>query len=142
MFWASGASAHDDVGPRPEAISEIELDGLSSAVRAAYSGNIIAVRPRGADHTYYLPAETGRIEVVSGDVTVTPVEIRTSRREYRLVAHSPSVLQFCTYHFPGWSVSLDGKPVAIEAEEGTMLQIVRVAPGVWTLTHSYSVPWR
>lgn len=142
MFWASDVSAHGDAGPLPAAITETELDGRSAAVRAAYAGNIIAVRPRGADHTYYLPAEPGRVEVVSGDVMVTALEIRASRREYRVVADSPSLLRLYTYHFPGWSASLGGNPVKIETEDGTMLQIVRVPPGTWTLTHCFRVPWR
>jgi hypothetical protein len=141
MFWASAVSAYEDVGPLPAAISEAELDGRSAAVRAAYSGNIIAVRPRGADHTYFLPAEPGRIEVIDGEAAIIPLQIRTSLRRYRVDTRSPSTLRIYTYHFPGWTAEIDGEPLPIEIERETALQVVRVSAGARTLTLTYRVPW-
>jgi len=54
--------------------------------------------------------------ILRGTGTVETVRHGGASNEVRVVAQEPAVLQFYTYDYPGWQVSVDGQPVRHRAE--------------------------
>ncbi len=54
-----------------------------------------------------------RIEVLSGNATITPIEINTNRIHVQVHAKEDSELQINTLFYPGWGAMIDDMPVNI-----------------------------
>ncbi|MEX2299451.1 MAG: hypothetical protein WD733_00870, partial [Bryobacterales bacterium] len=67
--------------------------------------------------------------------------LKTSHREYQVVAATESIVQIETYHAPGWSASLNMQPVAIRVDGETGLQLITVPPGTHRLQLEYRLSW-
>jgi hypothetical protein len=101
------------------------------------ASNLIEMRPLGAAHELFLPGPPGLTDVLDGSCTVEPIAILPSLRTYRIHAATPCRLRLRTYYFPGWTATLDGRPIAIQPEPGTALQLVELSAGATLLTLRY-----
>ncbi|MBI1353072.1 MAG: hypothetical protein GC160_01915 [Acidobacteria bacterium] len=106
-----------------------EFEQVEPAVRAAYLGNRIEMRPLGADRRIYPPGAPGRWEVIEGSADVALESLAPSRRVYRISATTPVRLRLLTYAFSGWRASWNGRPLPIEPEPGSGLQLLRLPAG-------------
>ncbi len=115
---------------RPEKTYELAAFAeVEPAERAAYLHNRVEMRPRGADRRLYPPGPNGRWETLDGTAEVAAELLSPSLRVYRISAGAPVRLRLHTYQLPGWRACLDGRPVTIQAEPGTALQLLSLPAG-------------
>jgi hypothetical protein len=101
------------------------------------ASNLIEMRPLGAGRELFPPGAAGRFETLSPDCTAALVELRPSRRIYRVSAGAPCVLRVLTYHFPGWRATLNGMPLEARAERETALQLLDIPAGTQVVELRY-----
>jgi hypothetical protein len=83
--------------------------------------------PHGATPPYEL-SDSPKAMLVSGQGRATVVRWEAIRREVQVVAEQAAVVRLRSYNFPGWTGSVDGRPVAIESDKDGV-QTVAVPPG-------------
>ena len=93
------------------------------------ASNLIEMRPLGAGRELFPPGAAGRFETLSADCSAALIDLRPSRRIYRVSAGAPCLLRVLTYHFPGWRATLDGMPLEVRAERETALQLLDIPAG-------------
>jgi hypothetical protein len=71
--------------------------------------------------------------IIAGQGVVETLHHGGASDEVRVVATEPVTLQFYTYDYPGWRVTLDGQPIAHRYEPPYGLITVDVPPGEHTL---------
>jgi hypothetical protein len=141
LLTASNIQPRDQRRDLPPVLSRVEFEKLPPLDRAAYLGNLLEQRPNGVDTRYYLPAAFGRAEIVSGEASIEPRILKTSYREYKVVAATEAIVQIETYHAPGWSASLNMRPVGIRMDCETGLQLITLPPGTHRLQLDYRLSW-
>jgi hypothetical protein len=73
------------------------------------------------------------IEVAAGDGRVTTLASTAELHRALVEARTPLVLDIRIYEFPGWTAELDGRPLALEREEGIGGMRVRTGTGTHEL---------
>jgi hypothetical protein len=141
LLSRSGTLPSEQRRDLPAVLSPAQFEALPPLDRAAYAGNLLELRPKRADSSYYLPAPFGQAEVARGAARVVPGTLRTSYREYRVEAAGAATIRLVTYHAPGWSARLDGLEATFRVEGETGLQLIDVPPGIHRLEADYNVVW-
>jgi uncharacterized membrane protein len=59
-------------------------------------------------------APASALEVIDGDAAVTMGKRTTTLHEYTVSAQKPTLMMENTLYFPGWTISVNGKPAVIE----------------------------
>lgn len=63
------------------------------------------------------PVEKEKASVIEGQGTVEKREEKNSLRSYVVIAQTPVRMVDYTFYFPGWNLSIDGKPAPIEYQD-------------------------
>ncbi len=63
------------------------------------------------------PVKEKKYEVIEGNGTVTKAVVQNGIRHYTVQASGPVRLADYTFYFPGWKLSVDGKPASIEFQD-------------------------
>ena len=78
-----------------------------------------------------------KTEVIRGNATVIPVNLRTTRQEYAITAQTEARVRINTFYFPGWTAQLNNQPVTIIMNSSYGLMEFMVPPGQHTLVLNY-----
>ncbi len=74
-----------------------------------------------------------RIEVIEGNVLITPIQINSNRIYVKLHAKEDSELQINTIFYPGWGAMIDGRPISISYNNSQGLMRLPLLTGDHTL---------
>ena len=74
-----------------------------------------------------------RIEVLDGNVLITPIRVNSNRIHVKLHAKEDSEIQINTIFYPGWGAMIDGRPVTISYNNSQGLMRLPILTGDHTL---------
>ncbi len=118
---------------RPEAV--IRWDRFSPADRVAMVANTDEQPTTGPMEIQYLTGEPLQVaSILNGTGTVETLRHGGASDEVLVIADGPVALQFHTYDFPGWRVTIDGRPTPHRSEPPYGLITVDVPSGEHNVT--------
>lgn len=126
ITWLSFGSLHYE-----RAASVVREDGYYSTnegtttVANEYMPRWVSVLP--------IKRANERIELLSGNALITPIEINTNRIHVTVQAKEDSELQINTLYYPGWGAMIDQKPVTIAYNNDLGVMRMPISQGDHTL---------
>jgi hypothetical protein len=74
-----------------------------------------------------------RIEILTGNAEITPIEVNTNRVHVSIDASENSLLQINSLFYPGWGAMVDDKPVTIAYNNDLGVMQIPILEGTHTL---------